>query len=88
MKMPDFVDVGFEDMVEGESGFPMHGIRILTWMDEEGNTWVTWRTSGDPALNDILALLHRGAFLMQMEDYLRTEVEHTHDSIDPDGEDN
>lgn len=71
--VPDFVDDGFEDLLDDEDlkrgGMPMHGIRVLVFIDEEGNSWLKWKTAGEPSVNEMIAMFTRATFLVQLQDY-------------------
>lgn len=72
--VPDFVQEGFVDLVEGDGpdAMPIYGIRILVYMDGDGNEWIKYKPAGDPSVNQMLAMFSRGTFLVQMEEMTST----------------
>ena len=55
---------GYEDLIE-EGDIPMFGIRIVTYMNTQGQLGYKWYRTGDHTLENLVMMLERVKFLVQ-----------------------
>jgi hypothetical protein len=58
-----------------EGAIPIHGMRIMTVMDDAGKTWVQWSYAGEPSIEEIVSMLSRMTFLTQIHEFARSMSE-------------
>lgn len=72
---------GFELLTQNEEGVPIHGMQLITYLDEDGHTFLKWRTANEPNVEDMVLMLTRAVFIIQAREYV------DHHRREEDGED-
>ncbi len=58
----------FDNLIKPDET-PLYGWRILTYLDNEGQTSVKWISAGDPDIDTAIGVLERVQFLMQAHEW-------------------
>lgn len=61
----------FSDLVPSES-IAIHGMRIVTLLDDDGRQWIQWAYAGNPSIDEVIAMLSRMSFLAQMAEFVES----------------